>query len=79
MEYKVRILLGTYMSFLDDSRTPNAFGWACWFVLGKPATVRAAVPPHPHPHRSGAAPGWAPVPGSSVGWEDCCLYIYLET
>src|SRR6266481_3269668 len=51
MEYKVRILLGTYMSFLDDSRTPNAFGWACRFVLGKPATACAAVPPHPHPHR----------------------------
>ena len=33
----VRLLLETYMSFLDDSRTPNAFGWACWFVLCKPA------------------------------------------
>src|SRR6266481_581714 len=50
MEYTVRILLGTYMSFLDDSQTPNAFGWACRFVLGKPATACTAVPLHPHPH-----------------------------
>src|SRR6266481_974245 len=35
-----------YMSFLDDSRTPNVFGWACRFVLGKPAAMRI-----PHPHR----------------------------
>src|SRR6266481_5093132 len=41
MEYEARVLLGKYMSFLDDSRTPNVFGWAFWFVLGKPAGCHA--------------------------------------
>src|SRR6266481_5394694 len=36
----MRGLLGTYMSFLDDSQTPNVFGWAHRFVLGKPAGCR---------------------------------------
>src|SRR6266481_9843215 len=64
MEYEVRILLGTYVSFLDDSQTPNVFGWVCWFVLGKPATARTAVPPHPHPHRHPFLPSTCHLPST---------------
>ena len=64
MEYKVRILLGTYMSFLDDSQTPNVFGWACWFVLGKPATTHAAIPPHPYLHRHPFLPSTCHLPST---------------
>src|SRR6266481_4405423 len=41
------------MSFLDDSQTPNAFGWACQFVLGKPAGCHA---------HSGHLPSTSPSP-----------------